>query len=815
MSVPSQLNALYNQIEGAALAAHDPTHDKLGLPITPSPAYPPASFVTTPDVTLPASIADFLTTDRITNLSWIRQAFMLNTLGNNGILDDISTQDMARRIFTTAAWKYTDTTLGGNWPINCPPQYTEFSDVTMGGDHRYQNAPDRTTMTTQGSFGMGRAYSDIIDDNAQLITMSFGVQAFNSLSSFFGNFYDSNASAIVRTGRAKGLFFHLGSAAGYLLSVPFAPIIFGSKVIKSALNIPSTKFSYFKPTMPVYWNAVNTMLNGITANLGIHNRQLNAFQQTMYKDPNSPSWSNDTTGIEDDIGAMSAFLPDIYIPISKDVNGKAQGGYIDVYAVANRSQRLADQFTKRVQKALDEATRGSNLQQRLLGVIGGNLTRPPTKYLKDVLPAYLKGAGGSAADNDTSDGNSATVETMSQDTATGTPATQSSTNTGGTSGTTGNSSNPAPSSTAPPDSKSSDTSFSGKIADWWGAFWDSLKADLSDGSQYITFRTDYGGTIGESFSNSTRPSDLQSKINSKSSESRMTSFDMAGGNLVGGALGKVVGGITSAVGDLVSGIANGLHISGLAALAGAAYVDIPNVYDSSSVTMPNQTFTIELRSWSGHKLALLQNIYLPLACLLAGVMPRATGASSWNAPFSCQIFAKGRMQIRNGIISDMTITRGTGNIGWTPDMLPLGIDISFTVTDYSSMMYMPVVASTGTLDKAIMGAGDAIGTATGSLAGALGMNTNASQGGSTGTSVASYLTSGPYSDYSNFSDYLAVLGALDWKDQVYPLRKWSIARDKARLDYDTFKSPAHAAGWANGTSIGQLISGMVRGTDRP
>jgi hypothetical protein len=832
MSVPSAPSSTATQLQNLFNAASGGTTSTLGLPVTPSAAYPPASFVTTPNITLPASITNFLTSNQNQNLAWIRQAFMLNTLGQNGTLNDISAQDMARRIFTTAAWKYTDTTLGGNWPINCPPQFTEFSDITMGGDATWQNAPDRTTLTTQGSFGMGRAYSEVLDDNAQLITMSFGVQAFNSLASFFGNFYDPKASALVRTGRAESIFFQIGSAAGYLLSIPFKPIIFGSQVIKSALNIPSTKFSYFKPTMPLYWNSVNTILNAITANIGVHNRSLNSFQQAMYQDPNAPSGSNTTQDISADLAAMSKFLPDIYIPTSTNNNGQAQGGYIDVYAVANRAQRLSDQFTKNIQAALDQATSGSNLQSLLLNVIGGNMTRPATTYLSGVLNNYLNQPGGTANGNDTGD-TSGTVESMEQDSDSGVPSAASSSNTGGTSGATGtptnnstatptsNSANTgsavgtAPNGAAPPDATQSNGSLSGAIASWWNQWWDDLKADLADGSNYITFRTDYGGTIGESFSSSTKPSDLQSQINSKSSDARMVSFDLAGGNLMGGVLGSIVGGAVDAVKDTIAGVGAGLHLSGLAALAGAAYVDIPNVYDSSTVTLPNQTFTIELRSWSGHKLALLQNIYLPLACLLAAVMPRATGAASWNAPFSCQLFAKGRMQIRNGIVSDMTITRGTGNVGWTADNLPLGIDVTFTVTDYSTMMYMPIVANTGTLDTAIMGAGDAIGTAVGAAGNALGLNTNASQGGAAGTSVASYLTSGPYSDYSLFSDYLAVLGALDWQDQVYPMRKWSIARDRAVLDYDTFKSPAHAAGWANGTLIGQVISGLVKGTDRP
>jgi hypothetical protein len=820
-----------------------------GVAVTPNGAYPPASFIATPNVTLPASLSDFTSSNQTSNLSWIRQAFMLNTLPqSNGALTDISTQDMARRIWSDAAFNWADTTLGGDWPVNVPPQFTEFSDITMGGDQQYQNAPNRTTMTTSGSYGMGRAYYEIIRRNSQLVTMSFGVQAFNSLSSFFGNFYDPQASSLVREGRAKSIFFSIGKAAGYLLSVPFKPIVFGSQLIKSALNIPSTRFSYFKPTMPLYWNAVATILNGITANLGIHPRQLSAEQQANYLDPNSPSsGTGGSSDITQEIALMQQFLPSIFVPNSTDSNGNpAGGGYIDPYAVSIRAQMLHNAFIKKFQNALDNAASTSGLQQSMLNVLSGNLTASPltdtsgqsvASYLSQALMSYLATAAGSFLSDA-----AAAVESMAAD-DTPSASNASSSNNGGTSGNTGtatnNSSNNAtatPSSNAnstgtavsngstsgttsspsPPGSTSgSSSTLSGMISNWWEEFWNAIKPNIQDGANYVTFRTDYGGTIGESFSNTMKNSDLQDKINSQSSDARMTSFDLAGGNIVGGAVGAVVGTIASKVSDVVSGIAAGLQISGVAALAGAAYVDIPKIYDSSDVQMPSQSFTIELRSWSGHRLALLQNLYFPLACLLAGVLPRATGSASYNGPFCCQIWSKGRMQIRNGLITDMTITRGTGNLGWNAENQPLGIDITFTVRDYSSIMYMPIVAATGTMDKAILAAGDALGSLSGAVLSELGSNTTASQGGATGTNIASYLISGPYSDYSLFTDYLAILAALDWKDQVYPMRKWTIARDNAVLNYDTFKSPYRAAGWLSDTWAGQFMSMFVHGTDRP
>lgn len=776
-----------------------------GLPVTPGALYTPATFVASPAPQLPASILDYLSDNPRSNIGWIRQAFMLNTLPVNGVYSDISTQDMARRIFTKAAWDYNDTTLGGNWAINAVPQFTEFADITMGGDLGHKNAPTRTSMTTSQSYGEGRIYNEVIDANAQLITMSFGVQAFNSLTSFFGNMYDPEVSQLVKTGRGKGILFQLAKGAGYLLAVPFIPLIFGSNIIKNLLNIPATKFSYFKPTMPLYWNSVNTMLNGITANLGVHVRELNTLQKAMYDDPTGTS--SNGSDIESEMALMGKFLPDIYQPI----NGSyANGAYIDAYAVASRSQRLADAFTKRIQQALNSAASMQDLQTRMQQAISGNLS-PSTltnTSLSTALLAYLNGPGGNVNSGPTN--GSGTVDNVSASSTQSASTSSGSTSNGGTSGNTGTGA-PLPMSSvsnATPDSNGT-PSQAGHVAGWWSQFSDSFRSDIADGSNFITFRTNYGAEIQESFSNSMRQSDIQQKINSFSSEARSTSFDLAGGNITSGILGSAINGIKSAVGDIVTGALAGLQLSGLAALGGSAYVDIPMMYDSSEATLPQQTFNIELRSWSGHKLALLQNIYFPLACLLAAVLPRATGASSWSAPFCCQIFAQGRLQIRNGMVTDMSISRGVGNIGFSPQTnLPLAIDVSFTVRDFSSMVYMPIIATTGFVSNAIMAAGQATGAVVGALTGNSG-------DAATGENVASALTSGPYTDASIFSDYLAVLSALGWRDQIYPMRRWSIARDKAVLDYETFKSPYHAAGWTAGTFPGLLISSLVQGSDRP
>ena len=128
-------------------------------------------------------------------------------------------------------------------------------------------------------------------------------------------------------------------------------------------------------------------------------------------------------------------------------------------------------------------------------------------------------------------------------------------------------------------------------------------------------------------------------------------------------------------------------------LIGGAYVDIPKKWDDSSASFPQLTFNIQLISPYGNAISQLQNIYIPLAMLLAGTLPLSAGKSSYTSPFLCSMFTKGIQHIKLGMITSLSITRGTSNLPFTMDKKALAIDVSFTVTDFSNIMTAPINAS--------------------------------------------------------------------------------------------------------------------------
>lgn len=51
--------------------------------------------------------------------------------------------------------------------------------------------------------------------------------------------------------------------------------------LRFAMGKPSSKFYYLKPTMPLYWNAVNSIVNQIAVNRGIVPRIGGAGQSAL------------------------------------------------------------------------------------------------------------------------------------------------------------------------------------------------------------------------------------------------------------------------------------------------------------------------------------------------------------------------------------------------------------------------------------------------------------------------------------------------------------------------------------------------------
>ena len=157
---------------------------------------------------------------------------------------------------------------------------------------------------------------------------------------------------------------------------------------------------------------------------------------------------------------------------------------------------------------------------------------------------------------------------------------------------------------------------------------------------------------------------------------------------------------------------------------------------------------------------------VPLAMLLAGALPIATGKQSYQSPFLCSLFSRGRVVSRLAMISDLSITRGVGNVGWTPNGNFLGVDVNFTVKDLSSVMYAPINPVYGSL--------------------------NPFQG---------------WTDEDNsWSDYMNTLSSMSLANQHYPLRKLLLNIERKVAFFKTQWTSASIANDIMGSTPGRWLS---------
>lgn len=664
-----------------------------------------------------------MSTASLTDDKWIRQSFMLPKWA-------VTHQDEVRRVLTDASYKFTDTTLGGSFAINPPPQFTRWADLKVPS--RY--AP---------SLGMGRYYSEALDDNGQYVHMRFGVPQFNSLTNFFFNFYNPKASAIARTGRSTQAFYNIGKALGFVVTLPLQPLVWMGSVVNFLTKKPVSKFYYLKPAMPLYWGAVNVIANQLAVNMGLIPRVMSADEQHL-------KGGAEEAPTQSDIEKYHQLLPGIF---------RKDGG-IDIYAVATRAQRLAHRNRENMRNIVENAegrVAVQSLRDRMLEYNHSSLGADPGSM---GFPQYVQ--------------EFTSLEGY----------------------------------TAPPPGEKEVEEAIGDGFENMSSFADFAIAELEDGAQFVTFRVDDPGPTSESFTSTVGESQLASKINGMSSQARSTRFSFADGNVGSGPISEFIEGAVGAVKGVVSGFLDSVNMSGIMALGGNAFADIPKVWESSEASLPSATYTIELRSPYGNKMSRYMNLMVPLSMILAAALPISTGKQSYTSPFLVEMYAKGRNQIRLGMIESLSITRGTGNVGWTKEGEPLGIDVTFTVVDMSTVMHMPISPQFGAIGAASMAAGGAIGGAIGSVVG------NAEAGEAAGEGIAAAMTKSTFDDDNAFSDYMATLGSLSLADQIYPINKLKLNLTRRMAAWEQWKSPAHHANWTMGTFPGRIVSAISHVSER-
>lgn len=584
---------------------------------------------------------------------WVKYSFLIGSgsydftdLGVSNIDDTATGEDL--RYWSSAQGKFTDTRLGGNIGVNSRPQFTRYSDIRNKGIVKSRN--DVSVTNTDGNHGMGRYYSEAIDDPAQRIYIRFGTPKFLGMASFLASAFNRSDMSLVKTGR-----FSIASAAGELIGTAIKYLAFpvialaikAYEAVSYFIGDRTGRYCSLDPNMHTYWNAVQTLSEHWLVTSGV----------TPWVGKESPKMGDVAEVSPEMKQRLQELMPDIFC-----------GGNIDIFAVANRAQRIANRAIFNLYQDNDDVEQALK-KQRLY--IQDQLRAPESSVKKNLaelhtkIQSYFQKTDREMILSE----RSATLKLKVEEDQTH--------------------------SNTVDFTEADHPPLPGQKT--WEMFTSSIFANADMGSDFAIFVVEHTGSVRESFSNGAKESALSSKLNETSAQARNFYYNMSGGNLLddgplGKALGVLIGGVTDVVTGALRSVSLGLTdlVTGL---AGNGYVDIPKTYDSSSAQLSEGSYSLQLVSPYGNQISLFQNIYLPIFMLMAGALPRSTGRSSYGSPFMCQLFDRGRCQIPYGMITSLSITRGTSNTPFNRKGHALAVDVTFNITDLSSIMHMPIGSS--------------------------------------------------------------------------------------------------------------------------
>lgn len=225
----------------------------------------------------------------------------------------------------------------------------------------------------------------------------------------------------------------------------------------------------------------------------------------------------------------------------------------------------------------------------------------------------------------------------------------------------------------------------------WEKMGDGAMLGFTEAMRYVGFRIEKSSDSSEQASNSTKEPDILAAINQQVSAGRERTFNL--GAIRNTTVGSAVDSIYQGVMGVIQGAMQSINISGGAeVLKGAGFVDIPEIWASSSF-QKSYSFDFQLRTPYGDPYSIFYSLYVPLAMIIAGAFPRSVGANTYTTPFLVRAYCQGMFAIPLGIIDSITIRRGAAEYGWTDasgNMLPTQIDVSFTVKDLSPIMHIAI-----------------------------------------------------------------------------------------------------------------------------
>lgn len=523
------------------------------------------------------------------------------------------------------------TEIGGNDAINCYWQFGWDDDLVppMLSGNKYIVDPS--------TGGLGRVYSEMINSNQQLLSISIGVPRYTRLLRFYSNLFSKKLNDLNTNG--DNFPAELGRLVGTGLAVAASMVVAPWRFFMDMVNFVSddaiTKYVDFHETMLLYYRYVNAILIELAVGMGLMPKFFN--EGILSKTPgtgDNMATQGTITNLE-----WTKIIPtmDPAESVNSAIFPIFKGGF-DIYkilAIRDSRERAATSDPRIFGPTADAEMKRMRIEKETVkdGEVERTIYRLKRKHDQPV--------DGSVAEEE--------------------------------------------------------PGFN--FVDLWDAYRARQKASWQGADKFISFKLEKSTDSSESISNQTGESTIQSTINNMSDSAR-SGREWVGGSAFSSVKREVenvplIGGIVGSGMDALKGLVDGLltilpsAVGAVQVLSGDARVDIPEVWQASSFSK-SHNFNITLRAPYGDPYTVFQSVYIPLVMLIAMALPRASGENSYQQPFVVRAYSKGMFAIPYGIIDSMTIRRGASEFGWSRGRLPTVVEVSFSIRDLSPSMIMPM-----------------------------------------------------------------------------------------------------------------------------
>lgn len=223
---------------------------------------------------------------------------------------------------------------------------------------------------------------------------------------------------------------------------------------------------------------------------------------------------------------------------------------------------------------------------------------------------------------------------------------------------------------------------------------DGLASSVSD---FIPFVVDKDVSVSESINNSTQPNPLATNLNAAAAEAAAERVNNYSSGTATNFLKSTAEQIQARLERFKASFFRG---EATTVISGEGRITLPDMWSDSSFSR-SVTLNFTFTSPYGHKLAILENTYIPFLLLFCMAMPRQIGSKTFTNPFFVRVTMKGRFFIPMGIIESLTIDRGEDKNNWTADGIPRTIKCSVTIKDLSPTMMLGM--SSGSLFSLFQG----------------------------------------------------------------------------------------------------------------